>query len=167
MAILSRELASDHRLHNSLPSSTPMGASRFLLLQGPSQRRRLVQPLHPCMAQSWECPLLTCFYHKFLHVGAIILVKLQKSLWEKTAVDNLQVFLPPSLIPYKPCFKNQTQEQFTATVLTGLCMYLVQTNKNMCILFHRAYINLTELESQNRNTLANKYIWGWKIKIYT
>lgn len=94
-----------------------------------SEKTWLVQPLHPCTTRSWECPLLTCFYHKFLHVGAIILLKLQKSLWEKNQqwIICRFFFLPPSS-PTTPVLKirhrNNSQQQFRQVCA---CIWYKQT----------------------------------------
>lgn len=117
MAILSRELASDHRLHNSLPSSTPMGASRFLLLQGPSQRRHV-----------WCNPFIPA-WHKAESVLFWLVFIINSCMWEPLSLWNYKkvfekkqqwiicrfFFLPPSS-PTNPVLKirhrNNSQQQF-------------------------------------------------------
>lgn len=136
MEILWPEHVPDHQLHNSLPSSCPppllwvMTASRFLLLQGASRRRHVwYDPFIPAWHKA-ESPLLTCFYHKFLQVGAIILVKLQKKSLRKKKREMIICrfsFLPPSS-PATPVLKfrhgNNTQQCFRQACA---CIWYKQT----------------------------------------
>lgn len=130
MEILSPELAPDHQLSNSLPSSCPpplpwvMATSGFLLLQGPPRRRQgWCKPFIPALHKAASILFWLLFIiNSYNHPYQITKKSLRKK--QRWIICRFCFFPPSRPSSFNPCFKNQTQQRFRQVCA---CIWYKQT----------------------------------------